>query len=381
MSTLTVSSAPSTTQRRSVRTVVFIVLFVVVAGALLAVLTTGGPKQLAPLDPTNPEAKGAKAVAQVLEQQGVAVTVVRSADALEDEPVDADTTVVVTSADELGNTTSARLREHTRVGRLIVVDPSPGTSTALGLDVEPYGVSIDEPRQGDCADPRYTDLELDADVGTEYSLPDGCFSGDNGVLLGTTTEGITLLGAPQILTNSEILRGDNAAISLILLGSGGRLIWYIPTLEDLPSDDTVTLSTLLPDWLRPGLWLAGVATIAVILWRGRRLGPLVSEPTPVEVKAIETTLSRGRLYRKANDRGHAAAALRAAARERLRLRLHLPTRTAPDVLTRHLADRLHQSVESVADAIAADAPDPTTDQQLIALANRLAELDEEVLRS
>lgn len=381
MTTLTAASAPAPAQRRPIRTGVLIAVFVVLAAALLAVLTTGGPPQREPLDPTNPEPDGAKAIARVLEQQGVEVTVVRSADALEAESIDAETTVVVTSVDELGNTTAARLRAHTRLSRLIVVEPSPGTASALGLDADPYSVSIDKPRNGDCADSRFTDLELDADLGTEYTLSDGCFAGENGVLLGTSSEGTVVLGASQILTNGEILRGDNAAISLIMLGERDRLVWYIPTLADLPSDDNVTLSSLLPDWLRPALWLGGVATIALMLWRGRRLGPLVSEPTPVEVKAIETTLSRGRLYRKANDRAHAAAALRTAARERLRLRLHLPTRTTPDVLTRHLADRLHQPGETIADSIAPDAPDPTTDQQLISLANRLAELDEEVRRS
>ena len=200
-------------------------------------------------------------------------------------------------------------------------------------------------------------------------------------MVGTSRLGTTVLGSGTILSNTAILRSDNAAIALRLLGQSKRLVWYIPTLADVPSDDAVSLSSLLPEWLRPATWLGGVAVVALIIWRGRRLGPLVSEPTPVEVKAIETTLSRGRLYRKANDRAHAAAALRTAARESLRLRLHLPTRTTPDVLARHLADRLHQPGDEIAESIAPNATDPTTDQQLISLATRLVELEEEVRRS
>ncbi len=60
-----------------------------------------------------------------------------------------------------------------------------------------------------------------------------------------------------------------------------------------------------------------------MLWRGRRLGPLATEPLPVVVKAIETTRSRGRLYRKSGDRAHAADALRSATRARAATRLRL----------------------------------------------------------
>ena len=52
---------------------------------------------------------------------------------------------------------------------------------------------------------------------------------------------------------------------------------------------------------RPGcclaLWLLGIAMLAVIWWRGRRLGALASEPLPVTVRSLETTEARGRLYR------------------------------------------------------------------------------------
>ena len=46
-----------------------------------------------------------------------------------------------------------------------------------------------------------------------------------------------------------------------------------------------------------------------MLWRGRRLGPLVVEPLPVVVKAVESTQGRGRLYRRVRDRAHAAGIL------------------------------------------------------------------------
>ena len=56
------------------------------------------------------------------------------------------------------------------------------------------------------------------------------------------------------------------------------------------------------------------AVVLLALARGRRLGRLVREPLPVVVRAIETTESRGRLYRRAGDR--AARRRRAARRHR-----------------------------------------------------------------
>ncbi|UUZ57840.1 DUF4350 domain-containing protein [Nocardioides sp. B-3] len=70
------------------------------AALVVAVLLSGGPRTGADHDPENPGARGARALARVLEDQGVEVDVVRSAAALEDRSLDADTTVVVTSPGE-----------------------------------------------------------------------------------------------------------------------------------------------------------------------------------------------------------------------------------------------------------------------------------------
>ena len=100
------------------------------------------------------------------------------------------------------------------------------------------------------------------------------------------------------------------------------------------------------------------------------------------VKAIETTRSRGRLYRKAGDRAHAAAALRGAARTRLaeRLRLGPPAATRP-TLVRDVARHVDRPAGEVAALLGPDAPAPTTDHDLITLASELAALDREVRRT
>ncbi|WP_395691063.1 DUF4350 domain-containing protein [Nocardioides sp.] len=357
---------------------------VVLAGLLVAVavvaLTGRGATRTAPLDPDNPDPAGAQAVARVLADQGVDVAVVRDADALEQTRVDGETTIVVTSTDQLGRSTIRRLRAHAGGARLVLVEPGPGTVRAFGVRAAPYRVLLDGPRAADCADPVVAGLEVEVDSAVEYAVDGGCFRGEHGALLAEPRPGLVLLGAGEALTNDQVVRADDAALALRLLGRGDRLVWYVPTVSDLVGDDGVSLATLLPDWLRPALLLAAVAVVALMLWRARRLGPLATEPLPVVVKAIETTRSRGRLYRRAADRAHAAAALRAAARDRAADRLAMGPGADPAALVRDLARHTGRPVDEVDALLGPAAPPPATDQDLITLASTLAELDREVRR-
>ena len=355
-------------------------MLVVLAGLLVAVaiVAIGNSRatRIDPLDPDNPDPAGAQAVARVLADEGVDITVVRDADTLDDTSVDADTTVVVTSTELLGRSTIGRLRDRVTEATLVVVEPGPGTTRALGVQAPPDRVTLDRARPADCSDPTYDGLDVLVDDALEYPVDGSCFGG----MLAEPRAGLVLLGAGDALSNDQVLRAGNAALALRLLGGHPRLVWYVPSLDDLVADDGVSLSTLLPEWLRPALWLGLVAMIGLMLWRARRLGALATEPLPVVVKAIETTRSRGRLYRKAGDRAHAARALRAAARERAAARLRLGTSPDPATLVRELARHSGRPVEEIEWLLGPTAPTPATDHDLIALASSLAELDREVRR-
>jgi len=210
-----------------------------------------------------------------------------------------------------------------------------------------------------------------------YRAP-GCFRAPEGVLVAHPREGLTLLGAPAVLTNDQILEGDNAAVALRLLGARQRLVWYVPSLADLAGADSVSVRSLLPRWLTPGLWLLLCVAIAVVAWRGRRLGPLAREPLPVSVKAVETTRNLGRLYRRSGDREHAARALRTATRLRLSQRLRLPRRVDPARLVDDVAARTGRPAAEIEDLIGSTAFPPRDDRELARLAQRLGELDREV---
>lgn len=355
-----------------------------VAGVLVVVGLGGGGATSEPLDPDNPGRDGARALARVLDAEGVEVTVVRSADRLEDATTDSATTVLVTSTYNLGPSTIERLRATTGEALLVLALPDVAATGELGYEAG-SPVSDAGPRAADCADAelgaRLDDLEIRVEQGAEYPAPAGCWFGDGGALLAQPEAGVLLLGASDLLRNSAILEADNAAAALRLLGERERLVWYVPDIADLAGSDEVSLSSLLPDWIRPGLWLLGLALLALVVWRGRRLGPLVTEPLPVVVKAIETTRSRGRLYRKVNDRAHATAALRSAARTGATERLRLPATSDPQALVRDVARHLDRPVDEIGYLLHPSAPVPPTDHDLIALASALARLDREVRRT
>lgn len=332
------------------------------------------------LDPARYQPEGGRATAEVLRGRGVEVAVVRSADALAEAGAGAGDTVLVTSTDALGDSTLERLQDDTSGARLVLVEPPPHLTGPLK---QPEGVStLAENVAAACDDPLFADLELAVDSAVAYPTAQGCFPVDSGYLLARADRDTLLLGSGQMLSNDQVLRADNSAATLRLLGQDERLVWYVPDPADLTGEDGVGLSGLLPPWLVPGLWLSGVAFLAVMLWRGRRLGPLVREPLPVAVRAIETTHSRGRLYRRAADRAHAARALRAVAAENAVRRLNLPPHTTADParLVRDLAHHTGRSPTEIADLLGPDAPTPAHDQDLVTLAGRLAELDREVRR-
>ena len=371
-------STPVATVRRH-RSTLLLVAGVVLAVVVVA-LVRGGARNADPLDPDNPGPAGAQAVARVLGEQGVEVSVARGADALERARVDAGTTVLLARPDLLGESTADRLLAHTGgAARVVVLGAGPGAAEALGVSGLPSSVDLDDGREAGCESPLVRDLRIVVDRALAYP-GSGCFAGPGGALLVDGPGNLVLLGADEALTNDQVLRGDNAALALRLLGQDDRLVWYVPDVADLAGSDGVSPSTLLPDWIRPGLFLLVLVLGALMLWRGRRLGRLAVEPLPVVISAAETTRSQGRLYRRSGDRAHAARTLRAATRTRLAERLALGAGVPPEELVRAVAARTGRAEHDLRALLAADAPAPGRDTDLIALATSLAALEEEVRR-
>jgi hypothetical protein len=378
------TTATTTRGRASsgVRGWVLLGLALLVGAVLLTVANLGRAGSTEALHPENPGEDGTRAVARVLEQQGLSVEVVESDRALGRTTLDEGTTLVVTATGELGTSTYPGLRAAVdRAGTTVLVAPPDPVLAELALDAT-SGSTIGGSLEAECELPLLDDLTLQG-AGTTYDVPGGtaCFrSGPGAELPGlvATTGDVVLLGAPGVLTNEAVDETDNAAVALRLLGQHDRVVWYHADEDDLAAGDTRAdadeLSQVLPDWLGPALLLLVVAAVLALLWQGRRFGPLVVEPLPVVVRADEAEASRGRLYGAARDREHAAAALRADARARWRARLHLPPSASVEAICDHLAGRRGAPDRAGLLALLEDGP-VLDDRALLHLAADLAALE------
>ncbi len=381
------SPVGTVTRLRGHRRSVVVVALVVALLVVLSVLTVGSARHGGDLDPDNPGASGAQAVARVLADHGVAVTVVRRAAELERTPVGAGTTVLVTSPERLGRATARALGAHVRgAAALVLAAPGPRVLRSLGLPLAVTDAGTAGRTPAACADPLLEGLEVEVGRsagyhGTGGGRVTGCFpgTGDPSAALVARVDRVVatyVLGGVDVLTNDRVDDADNAAVALRLLGQGDRLVWYVPDLRDVAAGDAGSLRGQLPGGLVPALWLLAVAVLATMLWRGRRLGPLVVEPLPVVVKAVESTRGRGRLYARVRDRTHAAGILRAATGRRLAARLRLGVTTDPSALVGPVARATGRDPADVHDLLAGrPVPD---DAALTRLAGDLAALESEV---
>lgn len=353
------------------------------------------------LDPRSADPYGSRAVAELLADRGVSTRVVATLDEAR-AAVGPDTTLLVAVPDLLTERQQTRLHSATTGsgGRTVLVAPGGGAVERLapGVTADP-ALSFDSTLAPACDLPaarragnadtggiRYsTHLEADAcypsrRLATLLRIPD---SSTKASAKGTPGDTV-VLGARDILLNDHLDEHGNASLALQLLGSRDHLVWYLPSLSDLPDpDDERSLFDLLPSgWLWGTLQLFIAAALAA-LWRARRLGPLVPEKLPVAIRASETVEGRARLYRRANARDRAATALRSATRTRLAPLVGVPVTQAhtPESLLPALSAHLHGAHgDGQALHTLLFGPPPGDDAALIALADQLDALEREVRR-
>ena len=361
---------------------------VALAGAIVVTLLgVGGGTGGRPLGPENAAPAGAKAVVEVLRDEGVGVTVTTSlADTLSRSTDPTRTAIVVDDAD--GFLTDSQWARLAGTGApLVLLAPS-----QTALDSIAPGVTEAGPSDDDVVAPR-CDVEILSRVdrvdagGIAYAIDDSgsrdsdtaaCLPTDAGlglVELAGPDSTVTVVGATTALTNEEVGSDDNAAYALALLGGSPELVWYLPSATDLPEGEG-TLATLTPSWVTPALVVLLLTGVAAMVWRGRRLGPLVVERLPVTVKAAETTEGRARLYERSGDRRHALDQLRIGTLGRLARVTGLAAGASVD----EIVDRVAPLVSAPPAAlrhVLLDA-DPADDRELLSLSDALLDLERAV---
>ncbi|MEP7369744.1 MAG: DUF4350 domain-containing protein [Dermatophilaceae bacterium] len=392
MTTSTAPVAEATRGWRPRRATAWLAIGVLVVAAMaLTALNPGGQGNHDDLDPANPGYSGAQALARVLGSHGVAVTVVRSQRELLDQSIDATSTVLIVHTAVLSARTARAAMTHSiSAAGVVLLDADPEVTKGLGLPVDSHladltgvvaGCTSAELGEGfrlARATRAYTPTTTIATATTCF--PDKKDGGGAMVSLPGQTgrPPVILLGDDTLISNGTVLDSDNAAIALRLFGQTNRLIWYIPSLADMTASEGTTRS-IAPPLFRPGVALATSAVLLLLLWRGRRLGRLVTEPLPVIVRAVETTESRGRMYRKARDRTRALTVLQLATRRRLTAYLGLPLWSDTRSVAAAAAAVSGRSYKDVLQLLS--SPEVQDDSSLLERANTLAALEKEVRRT
>jgi hypothetical protein len=375
-----------------------VVILLITAAMALTVLTPDRQGNTEDLDPANPGYNGAQGLARVLNDHGVVVTVVRSQRELLQETLDGATTLVVTRPDHLSKRTAQAAQTHAAAAASVVLlNPEPAVTKALGLPVDSHSTML-EKVPADCRGAEVgKDFQL-AQADRAYAPTSGttakvCFpdpkarakakgGGGGGAMISLPGAAgrppMILLGDDSLVSNGAILRSDNAAIALRLFGQTDRLVWYIPSLADLRAAEG-TSGSIAPPWFQPALALATSAVVLLCLWRGRRLGRLVTEPLPVIVRAVETTESRGRMYRKSRDRARALAVLQLATRRRLTAYLGLSPSSSVGSVSAAAAAVSGRPYQEVLDLLSSATV--KDDSSLLEHANNLAALEKEARRT
>ncbi|MEU0437866.1 DUF4350 domain-containing protein [Streptomyces sp. NPDC006290] len=389
--TLTSTSASPTARQlwRRARGVVLALVLLLVAAIVIAAVRSDA--RHGRLDPRSADPSGSRATAQLLADQGVSTRVVTTLDEAR-AAAGPDTTLLIAAPDLLTRRQQTLLHTTTERsdGRTVLISPgSPSIGTlAPGVTADP-AVSFDSALSPDCDLPAARRAGSADTGGIRYTATDpgvdACYPSDGlptllRVPAASGSGDTVVLGAPDILYNDRLDEQGNASLALQLLGSRAHLVWYLPSLADDSATDAGGQSFLD---LLPSGWLWGtlqlfIAVGLAALWRGRRMGPLVPERLPVAIRASETTEGRARLYRKANARDRAAAALRSTTRTRLAPLIGVsPAQAhAPEALIPALSARLDGDGQALLPLLF--GPPPRDDAALVSLADQLDALEREV---
>jgi hypothetical protein len=370
--------APSR-RRRNAAWVAIAVLLLVIGGAGAVLSSEGDWSPRTMLDPESVGPNGARAVIEVLRDQGVDVRIARTySDAQRALEGDEDTLVMLDTpalSDEGVESVTGAATD------VVLVDPRSRTLDLLlpGSSLAGYAPA--------------SDVEPDCEVGAAeragaltpgalFTAADGpsCYPVDGGWGLISTplSDGmLTAVDGRELFTNEHLATGGNAALALNLMGEHGTLVWYLPDAGDTDLADTeFSLGELTPPWVSPVIVLLLTAGVAAGVWRGRRFGPLVAERLPVTVRASETTEGRARLYAQSRDAAHAAAELRRATQARLARMLHLGAQADPSEIADAAASVLAVDRRSVHSTLITDVP--ADDGALVTLYSRLRQLEDAV---
>jgi hypothetical protein len=354
-------------------------------GALLAAILVAGAPGAAdePLDPDSAAPSGLLGVVRLLE--GLGVTVDQGT-----RPPDDPTTRVFVPRDLLGpGRRDAFLAWVAEGGTLIVSDAASPLH-----DLDALGSAIGDllgasSRAPDCDLPALAAVTAVEHAGWErLAVPSGatgCFPlGDGTAWLVVESHGagtLVVVASAAPFVNQALDRADNAVLAAALLGpaTGDRLrIVPRPPVGSGERPVGEVLLELLPAGSGPFAALTLLAVLALVVWRGRRLGQPVVEALPPVLPSAELARSLADLLQRRGAPEEAAARLRRAARRDAAGLVGLPPSTPPPLLVDRVVARTGRPRWEVARALL-DEPVPD-DAALVGVARAAATVRRAVRR-
>lgn len=370
----------------------------VAAAAVLIVFTmvaawieSPGPGSEDFLSPKNSGGDGSSRLAERLAGDGVEVSrYTEAGDSFFEAVSSGDATVFVPAPDYLNNAELSQLFEALDAPdvRLVFVDPSRRLLDPLGLaesgaariapkTVEPDdGCGLSEAADAGAASmlrQAYTTAKNSSD---EIPGMDWGFCYANGLAAaGDADFSVVVAGAPDPFTDEYFDEAGNAELTSGLLGQHDSVLWldkhtlaeepprtespppsgeYSPLPEpssypiDYPDQaNTNPVYEAMPSWMWAMLLGVLALGIGMALWKGRRLGPPVTEPLPATVPAAETVHGRARLYRRAHAYDETLRALRAGALHRIQPLLGLSSQAGQEEVVAAVAARTGWPAEHI----------------------------------
>jgi hypothetical protein len=353
-----------------------VVVWGLVAGGLLLAAVVGSRRadQGLPLDPGSPRPNGTKALVETLRSLGARVSV--------GSRPPAGRGAVLLLADDLSEQRRARLLDWVRQGgTLVVADPSSRVTR-----VEPVGDTrigpLDAELEPRCAVPAVRDVRrVSAPGGLVFSVPagaQGCFPRGRGSWLVAQPTGsgtVVRLGGASALANQQIGRADNAVLLVDLLSPTPDLE-VVVLRPPSPGAGSSGLGELVAPRVKLALAQLVVAFLLLALWRSRRLGRPVTEPTAVRIPGSELVVAVGNLLHRARHRGQAAALLAGDLHRTLTERLGLPGAAPPEQVADTVATRTGIDRDRVLAVLR--PPTPRDEAELVALGQAIDTIRTEV---
>jgi hypothetical protein len=365
--------------------------FAVLLAATVGLAYYGSTAHGGTLDPRSYDPSGSHALSVLLKTRGVSTTTVTDVGPAIGAAA-AGGTLVVVRPDFLSDAQLRRL--GSTPSDLVIVGADNDEVNALGPAVAGAGIAafklgytdIREPSCGLAAattagDAAMGGIDYQADPSTVRCYPNG--SGPPGFGLVSFRAGhhqVTLLGNPAALENSSLGDDGNAALAVGLLDAHSQLVWLVPpAVSPAVRGGQEDITDLLPSRLKLALVQLVLAIIVVALWRGRRFGRLVREELPVVVRQAEVVVGRARLYQRSRSLDSAGGALRTGLRDRLSRRLGFGPNPDPTTLIDAISARTHRPADDIGQLLYGATP--VDDHALVALAQALSVLEQEVART